>query len=560
MSSQGFKPTPFMFELVISALAKRSSWRRALQLLDVMDDLHIQKTVLTYNTVISACARAGEVGTAKNVLAKMKQSGVKPNIISFNSLMAACASTSRWKDALSILDQCHREPGVQPDIITYTNAMRACAKGRQTNRALALLQVVKDMKLPIDAYCYTAVIDACAKGKRWKTALELLEEMEANGIMPNAITYSVAINACGNGGQAKEALALLDQMKEKKMRINLITYNSAITALSKASKMNAKFPGQSNDSRQAASVTFPKSEVVNVDNEQLWVQALELIEQIKAEGMKPDGFSYSAAISCCGSGGRWKEALEIIETMQKGGPKMRPNKIAYTAAISACGRSGKYKEALKLFTDMKNQGLHPDRIAYNAVFSALRVANRPEEAYQLWNEICGKCNAKPTASSTATPLAVSPDIITVSDVIGTLSRAETIDKDKVDEVFEEAVKRGIVLREESLDSDYEVDLTGMTLPVARAACRYIFNRILANYRKGEKPSEVTLLTGVGRAQQQQQQDGMGDGEKKLTALREYILQDLEEDFDPPMHGIVPQRAQGTVAIAQNQVEAWIAGQ
>lgn len=379
------------------------------------------------------------------------------------------------------------------------------------------------------------------------------------------------------------------QMKEKKMRINLITYNSAITALSKASKMNAKFPGQSNDSRQAASVTFPKSEVVNVDNEQLWVQALELIEQIKAEGMKPDGFSYSAAISCCGSGGRWKEALEIIETMQKGGPKMRPNKIAYTAAIckydftsvileilhvlsstrthvmipstpAACGRSGKYNEALQLFTDMKNQGLHPDRIAYNAVFSALRVANRPEEAYQLWNEICGKCNAKPTASSTATPLAVSPDIITVSDVIGTLSRADTIDKDKVDEVFEEAVKRGIVLREESLDSDYEVDLTGMTLPVARAACRYIFNRILANYRKGEKPSEVTLLTGVGRAQQQQQQDGMGDGEKKLTALREYILQDLEEDFDPPMHGIVPQRAQGTVAIAQSQVEAWIAGQ
>jgi hypothetical protein len=29
---------------------------------------------------------------------------------------------------------------------------------------LALLQVVKDMKLPIDAYCYTAVID----GKPWR--------------------------------------------------------------------------------------------------------------------------------------------------------------------------------------------------------------------------------------------------------------------------------------------------------------------------------------------------------------------------------------------------------
>ena len=36
---------------------------------------------------------------------------------------------------------------------------RACAKGGLTSRALNLLQVVKDKKLPIDSYCYTAVID-----------------------------------------------------------------------------------------------------------------------------------------------------------------------------------------------------------------------------------------------------------------------------------------------------------------------------------------------------------------------------------------------------------------
>lgn len=153
------QPTVFSFELVISALARTRAWRRAMQLLDLMDELEIPKTVVTYNTVISACAKAGEVGTAKNLLSKMRKQGVKPNVISFNSVMTACASTSQWKDALTILDQCHREPGVQPDIITYTNAMRACAKGRQTNRALALLQVVKDLKLPIDNYCYTAVID-----------------------------------------------------------------------------------------------------------------------------------------------------------------------------------------------------------------------------------------------------------------------------------------------------------------------------------------------------------------------------------------------------------------
>jgi pentatricopeptide repeat domain-containing protein 1 len=134
-------------------------WRRALQLFDTMDEMNIQKTVVTYNTVISACARAGEVSTAKNLLQKMKRAGISPNIYSFNAVMTACATSSRWKDALHILDQCHIEPGVQPDIITYTNAMRACSRGGKTNKALTLLQVVKDKKLPIDNYCYTAVID-----------------------------------------------------------------------------------------------------------------------------------------------------------------------------------------------------------------------------------------------------------------------------------------------------------------------------------------------------------------------------------------------------------------
>jgi pentatricopeptide repeat domain-containing protein 1 len=112
--------------LVISALSKKLQWRRALQLLELMDDMEIPKTVVTYNTVISACARAREVGMAKSLLVKMQKNanGIRPNEVTFNSVIGACASTARWKDALSLLDQCYREPGVTPNIYIYTNAMR----------------------------------------------------------------------------------------------------------------------------------------------------------------------------------------------------------------------------------------------------------------------------------------------------------------------------------------------------------------------------------------------------------------------------------------------------
>ena len=124
MKDRGVVPTTYACELVIGGLAKKLQWRRGLQLLELMTELNIPKTVITYNTVISACARAQEVGMAKSLLARMQKDGIRPDEVSFNSVIGACASTARWKDALSLLDQCYREPGVTPNIYIYTNAMR----------------------------------------------------------------------------------------------------------------------------------------------------------------------------------------------------------------------------------------------------------------------------------------------------------------------------------------------------------------------------------------------------------------------------------------------------
>lgn len=125
----GLRPTVYSFELVISALSKKVQWRRAIQLLDIMDNLKVPATVVCYNAVLSSLSKAREFVQAKNVLVRMRRSGVQPNVVSFNNVLSTAAHLGMWKEALSVLDQCHREPGVTPDIYTYTNAIRACAKG-----------------------------------------------------------------------------------------------------------------------------------------------------------------------------------------------------------------------------------------------------------------------------------------------------------------------------------------------------------------------------------------------------------------------------------------------
>lgn len=131
-----------------------------------------------------------------------------------------------------------------------------------------------------------------------------------------------------------------------------------------------------------------------------------------------DGFSFSSAISCCGSEGRWEEALQLMGIMEKGGPRTRPNRIAYTAAISSCGRAGQVDHALRLFRQMKEQGLSADRVAFNALFYALRVAKRSDAAYELWDEMLGRHQTtarRPNKIAFARSDSTNPDIITLTE-------------------------------------------------------------------------------------------------------------------------------------------------
>lgn len=424
-----------------------------------------------------------------------------------------------------------------------------CIKGGKTQRALTLFQVVKDKGLPIDTYCYTAAIEACAKAGMSKKALELLDEMEKRGIKPSEVTYSVTITACGNAGEWQKALNLLQAMRFNNMSINLITYNAAITALSKAAKRSSKEDGRASSG--------------DANDEPLWRMALELLDRMKSDGIEPDGFSFCSAISCCGAEGRWEEALSLIAEMQDGGPKTRPNKMAYTAAIASCGRSGEVDHALRLFRQMKEQGLSADRVAYNAVFSALRIAKRADIAADLWEEMLGTKQSESTKFSAAKAHAsTSPDIITITDAIGALSSDDSKQgTERIDEVFAEAVRRRIVLRPGTLDSAHEVDLSGMTLPVARAACRHVL-RLVKN-RDEEEMCELTFITGVGISKGARVfENGNPEASKsendvkRLTSLREYVQEILLTDFCPPLVSSIPQRAQGTVLVERETLLRW----
>ena len=188
-----------------------------------------------------------------------------------------------------------------------------------------------------------------------------------------------------------------------------------------------------------------------------------------------------------------------------------------------------------MFNEMKNDGLQPDIVACNALISAGMNSNKPVEVYDMWREMCRLSGGSERGG-------VSPDIVTLTEVIATLDRATgRVNRDRVDEVFSDAVTRGLILRKDSLDTSLEVDLSKMSFPIARAACRFIFRRIAERSSEDGEMKDLSLITGPSR-------------------MREYVREVLRDELKPPVYCVVPKSEQGTLLVKKQVLTNYIRGQ
>ena len=127
-----------------------------------------------------------------------------------------------------------------------------------------------------------------------------------------------------------------------------------------------------------------------------WRDACLLLDRMQtASGLRPNIFSYSAAISACEKGGQWQQALTLFQDMLEGG--IRHDIISYNATISACEKGGQWQRALTLFQELPEATMSPNVISYNAAINACEKGGQWQQAlllFQIMPEV-GSSNQVP---------------------------------------------------------------------------------------------------------------------------------------------------------------------
>ena len=115
-----------------------------------------------------------------------------------------------------------------------------------------------------------------------------------------------------------------------------------------------------------------------------WERAITLLDQMPSAGLRPDEFSYSAAITACSRAGQVERALAIFKQCSAD-HAAGPNSIVFNAMLAACQRGGSQwrPQLLALFASMSAHGVRPDAWAHSAAIDALSKTGEWKRALEL---------------------------------------------------------------------------------------------------------------------------------------------------------------------------------
>lgn len=105
-------------------------------------------------------------------------------------------------------------------------------------------------------------------------------DVPQNHCEPDAVTMSAMITTCARCDEVERAINLLTEMKQMQMQPTHVTYNAVI---------------------HAAARSFRR-----------FTHAQELFDEMRANGYKPDTFSYASLLLSCSHTGQITRAKEIM--------------------------------------------------------------------------------------------------------------------------------------------------------------------------------------------------------------------------------------------------------
>lgn len=326
----------------------------------------------------------------------MRESGVEPNHITFITLLSACADYPSHaisfgasihayarKLALDINDvmvgtavvDMYAKSGRvdlarlafdqmgSKNLVSWNTMIDGYMKNGDFENALELFD-----KMPTkNAISWTALIGGFVKRDHHEQALECFREMQLSGVAPDYVTIIAVLAACANLGTLGLGLWVNRLIMGEDFRNNVRVSNSLIDMYSRCGCI--EFARQVFENMPQRTLVSWNSIIVGFAVNGLADDALNFFNLMQSEGFKPDGVSYTGALTACSHAGLIEEGLKIFDNMKRV-HRITPRIEHYGCIVDLYSRAGKLEEALNV---IKKMPMKPNEVVLGSLLAACRT-------------------------------------------------------------------------------------------------------------------------------------------------------------------------------------------
>lgn len=351
--SNGYEPKTFLINTLLNMYVKFKLLDEAQALFDQMPE----KNVISWTTMIAAYSNTELYLKAFQMLILMIRDGVRPNMYSYSSVLRSCKELTN----LTQLHCCIIKVGLESDVFVKSALIDIYSKLGEMEGALYIFNEM----VTRDPVVWNTIIGGFAQNSNGDEALNLFIRMKRLGFWADQSTLTSVLRAC-------TSLALLELGRQ--VHVHVIKFDRDLVLNNALLDMYCKC-----GSLKDANCTFTNMVEKDVISWSTMIigfaqngyskKALDLFEEMKASGLKPNYITVLGVLFACSHAGLVEAGQHYFESM-KMLYGINPGREHYGCMIDLLGRAGKLKEAMKLIHEMTSE---PDAVTWRTLLSACKV-------------------------------------------------------------------------------------------------------------------------------------------------------------------------------------------
>ncbi|XP_020413663.1 pentatricopeptide repeat-containing protein At3g29230 [Prunus persica] len=334
----------------------------------VFDDMCV-KPVEVWNRMISRYVSVCDVQSARKLFDVMPER----DVVSWNSMVSGYAEV---RDVGNARDLFERMP--EKDVVSWTLMIGVYANAGDLITARKFFETMPCKNV----VSWNSMISSYTQHVQYEEALDLFVQMQSKDVVPDAQTFVSVLSACSHLG-ALEFGKWTHYLIEDWSHFGTILGTALIDMYAKCGDINRAF---------TLFIKMGKRDVFcwNVMIRSVAIHgrtedAMKVYSLMQKEGLKPNDFTFTAALFACSHGGLVEEGERIFYAMEREFGVV-PKLEHFGCLIDLLSRNGQLEEALRIVKEMPYK---PDIAIWGALLGGCRLRSHFKLAEEVMERATG---------------------------------------------------------------------------------------------------------------------------------------------------------------------------